>query len=327
MIRDRSKCPPFVCQLHGSVLSTVDEELICPLGHSYTMVDRIPRFVPARTEYTDAFGAQWKRYPKTQLDSYTGSSISETRLRRCLGEELIRYMQESDVSILEAGCGAGRFTEQLLRFPRVWVTATDLSLAVDANLENCGASPRHRVLQADLLQLPFSIESFDLVMCLGVLQHTPDPEASMRALWANVAPGGWFVADHYTRDVAHATKLGSLLLRPLLRRMPGAKGITITEWLTRLFFPLHRAVAPYPILQRVLSRVSPVLTYLQAHPELSLKVQYEWALLDTHDSLTDHFKHFRTVAQVRRSLEELGAVEVAVWRGGNGIEWRCKKLS
>src|SRR6187397_1731582 len=46
--------------------------------------------------------------------------------------------------VLEAGCGAGRFTELLLA-GGARVVAFDLSRAVEANRENCGHWPEHFV--------------------------------------------------------------------------------------------------------------------------------------------------------------------------------------
>ena len=39
--------------------------------------------------------------------------------------------------------------------------------------------------------------SFDKVFCLGVLQHTPDFEASVRALVRKAKPGGEIAVDFY----------------------------------------------------------------------------------------------------------------------------------
>jgi hypothetical protein len=52
---------------------------------------------------------------------------------------------------------------------------------------------------------------------------------------------------------------------------------------------------------------------------------YEWALLDTHDSTTDAFKRYRTVESIRQTLEQLGAVDIQVCYGKNGIEAFCRK--
>ena len=84
---------------------------MCSTGHSFRIRNGIPRFVPPNT-YADSFGAQWKKYRLTQLDSFTGASITRDRTRRCFGEELWNNL--AGKRLLEAGCGAGRFTEILL---------------------------------------------------------------------------------------------------------------------------------------------------------------------------------------------------------------------
>ena len=53
--------------------------------------------------------------------------------------------------------------------------------------------------------------------------------------------------------------------------------------------------------------MSPVLTHYQTYPELNDELQRQWALLDTHDSLTDYFKHFRTRGQMQAAARGFGA--------------------
>ena len=96
------------------------------------------------------------------------------------------------------------------------------------------------------------------------------------------------------------------------------------DWRKKIFFPLHRAVRKNRVAQALLSRVSPVLSYDHALP-LPDELQRQWALLDTHDSLTDWHKHFRTKRQFRRVLESLGAVEIYCEYGGNGVDVRCRR--
>lgn len=133
------------------------------------------------------------------------------------------------------------------------------------------------------------------------------------------------VIDHYAPNISHYTKITSLLLRPALKRLSPRMGTIATEILTKLFFPLHRLVKNSTLIQLVLSRISPLLTYYHIYPQLNDRLQYEWALLDTHDSLTDYYKHFRTGPQIARLLSTLGAQDIWVAKGGNGIEARCRK--
>jgi 2-polyprenyl-3-methyl-5-hydroxy-6-metoxy-1,4-benzoquinol methylase len=319
--------PPIVCPidllaLHGGS----GDELRCGSGHRFLVRREIPRLVESESSYADAFGKQWIEYQTTQLDSYTHTAISKDRLRRCLGESLWSALsQPGRTEILESGCGAGRFTEILLQLPGASVTSTDLSSAVEPNKANCPLSDRHRILQCDINQLPFGIGQYDIVICLGVIQHTKNPERTIEDLYKQVKPGGWLVIDHYTQTLSYYTKLSEWLLRPILKRVSPARGLAVTKALTRAFFPLHRAVRNAKPLQMVLSRFSPLLTYYHLFPQLNDKLQYEWAELDTHDSLTDYYKHLRSPRAIKATLQALGGTELWVQRGGNGVEARCRK--
>jgi SAM-dependent methyltransferase len=205
------------------------------------------------------------------------------------------------------------------------LTSIDLSSAVHANVANCPQSDRHRVVRCDINALPFAAGTFDLVICLGVIQHTPDPESTIARLFRQVRPGGWLVIDHYSPSLKYYTKFGALALRPMIKRLPRPTSLKVTAALVKVFLPFHRAARHHWLAQAAVSRVSPVLTYYRAHPELNDEHQYEWALLDTHDSLTDYYKRFRTVGQIEETLRRLGAVDIDVSKGGNGVEARCRR--
>jgi 2-polyprenyl-3-methyl-5-hydroxy-6-metoxy-1,4-benzoquinol methylase len=306
--------PPYVCPLDGGEL-VGETELRCAEGHVTPARGGIPRF--AGDAYSSAFGAQWLAFRETQLDSHTGVPISTDRARRCLGPA---WDELDGAQVLECGCGAGRFTEVLLA-GGADVTSVDLSSAVDANQQNFPQNERHRVAQADIRELPFAPRSFDIVFCLGVVQHTPDPEASIAALAEQVRPGGWLVIDHYSRRLQWLLSTAPAF-RAVLKRLPDQRGLAATERLVRTLLPLHRrARGPAATLLR---RVSPVQAYYDKLP-LSERDQYEWAVLDTHDALRDWFKHFRTPAQIESTLKGVGLIDVWVASGGNGVEARGRR--
>jgi SAM-dependent methyltransferase len=313
--------PSWVCPDHGSQLRAAADRLECEAAHSFAVRGGIPRFVASGT-YAESFGVQWNHYRTTQLDSYTGTSITRDRLRRCCGDELWNRLE--NLHVLECGCGAGRFTEQLLA-QGARVTSIDLSEAVDANQANFPQDGRHRIAQADIMRLPFASQSYDVVCCLGVIQHTPEPERTIAALHDFVAPGGWLIFDHYTYDLSRLTKLSAPLLRAVGKRMPAAQGLRFTEMLVDVFLPLHRVASRSRVAHALLSRVSPIQAYYGAYPQLSNELQREWALLDTHDGLTDWYKHLRSRSQLERVVAALGLVEIHCARGGNGVEVRGRR--
>lgn len=311
---------PLQCPEHGIELERSEEHIFCERGCEFPLRLGIPRFVPS-SNYSEAFGIQWKHYRQTQLDSYTGTPLSESRLRRCLGEELWENLEGKQV--LEAGCGAGRFTEILLRKGAI-VTSLDLSDAVEANQDNCPQNDKHRIAQGDILKLPFPPKQFDAVLCLGVLQHTPSTEGSIAALYEQVKPGGHLVIDHYRYTLTYYLRTAPTL-RFFLRKMPPEKSFGLVKTMTEALLPLHKMVRRSRYAQMLLIRFSPVVAYYQSHPQLNDDLQKEWALLDTHDSLTDHYKRFRTTGQIKSSLQELGLTDIWCEYGGNGVEARGRR--
>jgi len=310
------------CPVHRHPLAAAAEAFACKDGCSYPLVNGIPRFVSS-DNYSAAFGSQWKKYRLTQLDSYTSVPISRTRLARCIGDEL--WNDLNGKRVLEAGCGAGRFTEGLLDKGAI-VTSIDLSDAVEANQDNFPQNGRHRIAQADITHLPFAPAQFDVVLCLGVVQHTPNPERTIQALYEQVKPGGWLVFDHYTYNVLYYTKMAPYF-RMVMRRLPPERGLVWSEYLVNRLLPVHKRLQRARVLHFLFSRVSPVLCYYRAYPELTDQLQHEWALLDTHDGLTDWFKHFRSCEQIERNLKALGAADITCNYGGIGVEARARKLA
>ncbi|WP_088243148.1 class I SAM-dependent methyltransferase [Calothrix rhizosoleniae] len=99
-----------------------------------------------------------------------------------------------DIRILDAGCGTGVGTEYLVHLnPEATVVGIDLSAgALDVARERCQRSGANRV-EFHHLSL-FDVEQvpgeFDLINCVGVLHHTPDPIGGIQALAKKLAPGG-----------------------------------------------------------------------------------------------------------------------------------------
>ncbi len=280
---------------------------------------RIHRFVEGET-YTSSFGSQWHLFPKTQLDSFSKLAITRVRLRRSLGEQLWQTLKGQ--TVLEVGAGAGRFTEILLE-QGARVVSVDLSSAVDVNAANFQPNATHAVIQADVMALPFELQKFDIVVCLGVIQHTPDSERSILKLAEQVKPDGWLVIDHY-RWTWSAASLRPLY-RMILKRLPHQTSFSLLQTAARFWLPLHRRARNSKLTKVVLNRVSPMITYYDAFPTLSEDAQREWALLDTFDALTDWYKRFRNTKQIRKTLVQIGFNEISAIEDGNGVEARARR--
>jgi 2-polyprenyl-3-methyl-5-hydroxy-6-metoxy-1,4-benzoquinol methylase len=320
--------PELRCTAHSSSLVADREEikdslaLICRDGCCIPIINGIPRFVTS-DNYASSFGLQWNTFHKTQLDSYTGTAISRDRLTRCLGGSLEIVKGKS---VLEIGCGAGRFTELLLSAD-ARVFACDLSEAVEANYANCERWPDYFVCQASILQLPVLRASFDIVVCLGVIQHTPDPERTISILSEYLKPNGLLVMDHYTYGFSQ--NLTQKILRQLLIRISPALSKRIIFSLAKVLLPVHKMLwikrRGLGRIRNYLRKISPLVDYFDSYPQLEKELLSQWAILYTHDTLTDYYKHLRSVEEIKDCLASCGLIEVEVSYGGNGVEARAKR--
>jgi len=310
----------FISPESGELLELKQDKLTGRSGHEYPVINGIPRFVP-KENYASAFGLQWNTFRKTQLDSKNRSDLSRVRLERCLGTSIAGLKGKS---LLEVGCGAGRFTEILVR-SGAEVHSVDLSNAVDANKENIGEAPNFKIAQASVYALPFPDEAFDIVICLGVIQHTPSPERTIENLWKKVKPGGFLVIDHYRWRLSYYSTLKPLY-RQYLKRLKPEKSLKRVSRLTDIFFPLHWKWRNKKVLWWLLHRISPLIEYIHEFPEMSFEEHYELSKLDSYDSLTDYYKHLRTPGQIVKQLKKLGAKDIWINIGGNGVEARGIKF-
>src|SRR5260370_12043780 len=274
----------LVCRRHRSVQLTYekefstagvpwpDGEMRCSEGCRWSIGGGIPRFV-GENNYASSFGVQWNKYPRTEVDSYTGKSYSRDGLERCLGAPLESLHGKV---VLECGSGAGRFTELLIQNCEA-LTCIDFSSAVDANLRNCRPLAPYLLMQGDMNSSPLPKQFFDVVVCLGVIQHTSNPELTVSSLASYVKPGGYLVIDHYTRD--RGSKLRNILsyfdyldmvypIRGLLRRLKPERAIRITKFLTALCDPIRRQTSKSLTLDRIARRLLPTACYYKKFPDL-----------------------------------------------------------
>lgn len=330
-IKKKLVCPLHQCgfEYDKSVLNrdgvTWPDSLICSSeGCLFPIEGGIPRFV-SPDNYSSSFGFQWLRYQKTQLDSYTGQDISKRRIEQSLNLPLERLKGKV---VLEVGCGAGRFTEHLIDNCGCLVSM-DFSNAVNANLKNCDSKKPYLLVQADINASPLPRGFFDYVICLGVIQHTPCPEQTIASLAEHVKPGGILVLDHYTEYSSFSTVLRlltmSVPIRFILKRLRPELSLNATIALTALCNPIRKHTSKYRFLDLIARRFFPSACYYTAYPQLKQDIIYEWNELDTFDSLTCYYKHYRSLGDIRSCLENLGMVDIFCDFGGTGVLVRAKK--
>jgi len=303
----------FISPSTGHRFEYKNNTLETKIGETIEIIKKIPRFSP-NTDYTSAFGRQWKIYRQVQLDSKNGTKLSEDRVKIALGKPLSSI---KGLKIIEAGSGAGRFTEILLKYGAK-VYSFDLSEAVEANFKNNSGHENLTIFQADIEKIPFKDNFFDISLCLGVMQHTPDTSKSLAELSRVTKKNGMILFDHYQKHPGQYLSL-YLVYWFVIKNLPGSIQHKVTSSLTKFFFPIHWFFRKNTLVQFLLRRISPISFYYGLF-DLSKKQHYEISLLDTHDKNTDHFKRMVTEKKLYKIISKFDFTSFKIFKGGTGLQ-------
>lgn len=287
----------------------------------YPVRHGIPRFV-SDDGYAANFGDQWNAFRRTQLEGQINQSISMQRVFR--GTEWSQCDLKGK-TLLEIGCGAGRFTGIFLKAgAEVW--AVDMSSAIDACLDNWKSWPNLHCLQADVRYLPFQEGQFDFVFMYGVLQHTPNPPASLSGIIRMARPGGRVAVDTYVAGFRnrwtskYRWRWLTIHLPPwVLRRFISwyiPRWIRVDDWLGRW----------RPDIQNRIASVVPCWNYSGIYP-LTYEKRVEWAILDTYDALAARYDKPFTMLGFAKLLNQIEGIRFSIKRGGIGLEANIERLA
>ena len=184
------------CILEGSLQS--DDARSFPIRHG------IPRLLSERDEKQgqteSSFGFKWQ-----QRDTYDSAAFHDLLINwnvERYGFQSVEEMKThfgSQPMILDAGCGSGMTASLWLdSLIGQWV-GSDISEAIDVAQERLGNVKGTHFVQADILNMPFLTETFDMVIAEGVLHHTPSTEKALKSLAPLLKRGGEYVFYVYRK--------------------------------------------------------------------------------------------------------------------------------
>ena len=262
----------------------------------FPITNYIPRFVSLKN-YASSFGFQWNRHARTQIDRYSRLTISRDRFHK---ETNWQERLDGEI-ILEAGCGAGRFTQIAIE-TGAEVFSFDYSIAVDSCIENHGLVDNLHILQADIYHIPFKKNLFDKVFCFGVLQHCPDVKVAFLSLVPHLKSGGEVVMDVYNQSMDIFWRV-KYRIRPLTRRLPYRFLYNTLKVVVPFFLPLKVLLSECSSrMGRRVGEAIPIINYKGIYP-LSTQQLLDWAILDafvrTHcfdSAKINHAKHHISIA-------------------------------
>lgn len=275
----------------GEALRREGEAYVSPGGRRYPIVRGIPRFV-ADDKYVGSFSFEWNTHTQTQLDARTGATWSEEIFRTKTG------LTPDDVRgkvVLDAGVGAGRFTDMLARWGAARVVGADLSFAVEAARDNLREHANASVVQADIGRLPFGPGTFDIIVSIGVLHHTPDTRAHFERLVPLLRPGGTICIWVYPHEGDYLKRNAWI---PFTRRIPSERFYRWCRWFV-------------PLAQR--HRRNLLVQYVgQLFPFSDQGYGLENDILDTFDAYSPWFHWTHTPEEVTGWFRAVGLQDVRV---------------
>ena len=263
--------------------------------------------IVAEDNYTGSFSYQWNKFTDTQLDKASKLNISKSRF---FAETNWNKEDLSGMNVLEVGSGAGRFTQIILDHTKANVYSVDYSNAVEANYKNNGPNDRLHLFQASIYEMPFAKSQFDKVLCLGVLQHTPDFEQSVKALIEMAEPGAEVVVDFYGVNGWWTKLHAKYMYRPFTKKMRYERLYQLIDRNIDRMISASRFFTKIG-LGKILNRFIPICDIDGTLPSsLSYKQLRELCVLDTFDMFSPEYDNPQKIDTVVNWFKKYGMENV-----------------
>ena len=105
-------------------------------------------------------------------------------------EIVLDYCENKNV--LEIGCGTGLILEKIQKMAKL-----DIGVDLSGEMLKIANSKGLRVVQGDVIQLPFEDESFDVTFSFKVLSHVPEIEKAITEISRVTKEGGVLILEFY----------------------------------------------------------------------------------------------------------------------------------
>ena len=130
----------------------------------------------------------WARfYADPKPANFTAQNLVS---RRQFTLQMIEARVPKGSTILDVGCGTGHLAGELMRRGYQAMGVDFSEGMVNYAREYYGAD---RFQVGDIEHIPFADNSFDGIVCLGVMEYLSSDEPALREMWRVLKPGGWAV--------------------------------------------------------------------------------------------------------------------------------------
>lgn len=205
---------------------------------------------------------------QTRIQLYDKCSVNPIGWHRWLFGHLI---EQSGCTVLEVGCGDGAlWARNMDRIPEAWkVTLSDFShgMLEEARVSLRVCNKQFKFVMADVQDIPFHDEQFDIVIANNMLYHVPDMPKAFSEIHRVLKPGGrLFAATMSKRHLQEVEQLATAfdpeirVLDPVIERFNLDNG-------ERMLSPWFSEVRLYTYDDHLLvNEVQPLLDYITSTP-------------------------------------------------------------
>ncbi|MBI1813326.1 methyltransferase domain-containing protein [Candidatus Peregrinibacteria bacterium] len=199
---------PFLrCPASRTRLNHEDDWLISGTGIRYPITNGIPRLlIPTKTPEEErirqTMQAFYERFTFPGYDDIDSPGVLVNKAKKSAFGLWVDQAIPATATVLEVGCGTGQMTNFLGLVTTRTVIGADMSaasLALGQGFKERFGLKNVHFVQGNIFAMPVAEGSVDVLLCSGVLHHTPDPEGGYRKILKLVKPNGTILIGLYNR--------------------------------------------------------------------------------------------------------------------------------
>lgn len=259
-------------------------------------------------ETVSDFDKQWTSFQE-QKGFYADEEIFFDYLKGLLDKDDLK-----DKIVGEVGCGNGRFIKIMSAYAQE-VSGFEPSGAVEVAKKYCQACTNAIFYKQSIYDVDVK-NKFDMIFCLGVLHHLPDPQRALAKMSAMLKPGGLLYIWVYGRE---NNKVYLTIFKPLMKltsRLPHWL-LNILSFCLAIILKIYIAIVsifkflPWPMKKYVLNILK--------------KLDFSLLKLVIYDQLNPKIANYYSQKEIYDLVEAAGFKNISTYHR-YGYSWSVKAI-
>jgi ubiquinone/menaquinone biosynthesis C-methylase UbiE len=193
------------CPESQTSLRKENADLVSEKGTHYQTIDGIPHLLtPTKSQKEEEVRQMMQEFYETvNFPGYDDVDSPAVLIEKAQRSGFGKWLDEGIspfATVLEVGCGTGQMTNFL------GMVNTRTVIGVDQSIPSLKLGKKFRddfelnnvhFVQGNIFSMPIAENSMDVLICSGVLHHTPDPKGGYEEILKLVKPGGIILIGLY----------------------------------------------------------------------------------------------------------------------------------